>query len=178
GQTHNAATNNTTLDRASQGVKAGLTSLLTPNLVNELRGQWVYDNRTQAPVSSLAEVDLGDIGVIGGNADGTFIYNATRYQLLDNITWDHGIHNLKAGLDFNISPEQQQREKYYGGVYAFNTLADYLKGLAGDRTKINRYQQTIAANGKIGLYDDKQIEQAVFFTDTMKLRRDLTVTAG
>src|SRR5262249_30956222 len=178
GQTHNAQTNNTTLDRASQGIKGGLTTLLTPNLINEFRSQWVYDNRTQAPVSTQAEVDLGDIGTIGGNADGTFIYNATRVQFLDNLTWNRGAHNVKFGVDFNYSPEEQQREKFYGGIYAFNTLSDYLKALGGDRTKINRYQQTIAANGKIGLYHDHQIEQAIFLTDTIKVRRDLTITAG
>src|SRR5262245_27775755 len=125
GQTHNAETNNTTLDRASQGLKAGLTTVFSTNLINELRGQWVYDNRIQAPVSPLAEVDLGDIGTIGGNADGTFIYEATRFQVLDNLSWNRGAHNFKFGFDVNVSPERQQREKYYGGVYAFNTLSDY-----------------------------------------------------
>src|SRR5262249_3583790 len=144
GQTHNAETNNTTLDRASQGVKIGLTTMLSPAFLNELRGQWVYDNRIQAPVSPLAQVAIGDIGTIGGNADGTFIYDATRYQILDNVSWNRGRHNIKFGIDANVEPERQQREKNYGGDYAFNTLSDYLKALAGDRTKINRYQQTIA----------------------------------
>src|SRR5205814_2018590 len=60
GQTNSASTNNTILDRASQGIKGGLTTVLSPSLVNDFRAQWVYDNRIQAPVSSLAQVDITD----------------------------------------------------------------------------------------------------------------------
>src|SRR5689334_21013632 len=153
GQTSSAQTNNTTLDRASQGVKGGFTTIISPTLVNELRGQWVYDNRLQAPVSSAAQVDLGDIGTIGGNSDGTFIYDAKRFEILDNLSWTRGIHNIKFGVDMNFTPERQQREKYYGGVYAFNTLSDYLAALAGDCTKINRNTQGDAEKAEQGLYE-------------------------
>ena len=178
GQTNAASTNNTILDRASQGVKAGLTSVLSRALLNDVRVQWDYDNRIQKPVSPLAQVDVLDFGVIGGNSDGTFIYDAKRFELLDNLSWTRGSHNIKFGGDFNFTPERQQREKNYGGDYTFNTLADYLAARAGDFTKIARYQQTIAANGKQGLFTETQKDAALFVTDSIKLRRDLTFTAG
>src|SRR5206468_919613 len=37
GQTNAAVTNNLALDRASQGIKGALTSVLSPNLINEVR---------------------------------------------------------------------------------------------------------------------------------------------
>jgi len=178
GQTSAASTNNTILDRASQGVKAGLTSVLSRTVLNDFRAQWDYDNRIQKPVSSLAQVDVLDFGTLAGNSDGTFIYDAKRFELLDNVAWTHGRHSVKFGGDFNYTPERQQREKNYGGDYTFNTLADYLAARAGDLTKISRYQQTIAANGKQGLYTEAQKDAAVFITDAIKLRRDLTLTAG
>ncbi len=178
GQTNSASTNNTTLDRASQGVKAGVTTVLSPTLLNEVRGQWVYDNRTQTPVSPLAQIDITDFGTLGGSSSGTYIYDATRYQLLDNLSWTRGIHNIRLGVDLNFSPERQQREKNYGGDYSFSTLSDYLAALGGDKTKNSRYQQTVAANGKQGLFEQTQKDFALFFTDTIKLRPDLTLTAG
>jgi hypothetical protein len=178
GQTNAASTNNDILDRASQGVKGGLTTVISPTLLNEVRAQWVYDNRIQRPNSSLAQVDVLDFGTLGGSSSGTYIYNATRNEILDNVSWIHGIHSVKFGVDLNFEPEQQQREKNYGGDYTFNTLSDYLAALAGDKTKIARYQQTIAANGQQGLYQETQQDHAAFITDTMRLRRDLTVTAG
>ncbi len=178
GQTNASSTNNTTLSRASQGLKGGLTTVLSPSLLNEFRGQWVYDNRTQVPVSSLAQVDITDFGTLGGSSNGVYIYDATRYQVLDNLSWTKGRHNVRVGVDLNFNPERQQREKNYGGAYSFSTLSDYLAALAGDKTRISRYQQTVAANGKQGLFEEMQKDFAVFFTDSIKLRPDLTLTAG
>ncbi len=178
GQTNKASTNNTILDRASQSVKAAFTTVLSPNLLNEVRGQYVYDNRTQQPNSILAEISINDFGTLGGNKDGTFIYNATRFQVLDNLTWTPSKHTFKFGVDFNISPGKQQRETNYGGIYTFKTLSDYLAALAGDSTKISRYQQSIAANGTQGQYQATQQDHSIFATDTFKVRRNLTITAG
>ena len=107
-----------------------------------------------------------------------FTDNGLNTLVLDNATWTHGIHTLKFGVDFNFSPEQQQRETNYSGVYTFKTLLDYLAAVAGDKSKISRYQQSIAANGTQGLYTGMQQDHAVFVSDTMKVRKDLTITAG
>jgi hypothetical protein len=179
GQTNAAVTNNLELDRASQGIKGALTSVLSPSVINEVRSQWAYDNRLFSPKSLLPEVDFSDNwAVLGGGKAGFEIYNVKRTQILDNLGWTHGIHSLKIGVDFNISPEQQLREANYSGLYQFNTLSDYLSAVAGDKSKIIRYQQSIAANGTQGKYEGTQQDHAAFVTDTVKLRRDLTITAG
>ncbi len=178
GQTNQAVTNNTYLDRASQGVKVALSTVLSPNLVNEVRGQWAYDNRIKGPFSQTPQIDINDLGTLGGAKGGTEIYRATRYQVLDNVNWNKGRHAIKFGVDLNFNPQQQQRETNYGGLYTFNTLADYLAALKGDKTKIAQYQQSIAANGTQGFYDQMQQDYAAFITDSIKVRRDLTITAG
>ena len=179
GQTNAAVTNNLELDRASQGVKGAWTAVLTPALINEVRGQWAYDNRLFSPTSRLPEVDFSDNwAVLGGAKAGFEIYNVKRSQILDNLSWIHGIHSFKFGVDFNISPEQQLREANYSGLYLFKTLSDYLAAVAGDKSKITRYQQSIAANGTQGSYNGTQQDHAVYVTDTMRIRRDLTITAG
>ena len=178
GQTTAASTNNTILNRASQGVKAAVSSLISPSLLNELRGQYAYDNRTQTPNSTLAEITINDLGTLGGNKSGTYIYNATRYQILDNLTWIRGAHTVKIGVDLNFNPQQQQRETNYGGVYNFATLTDYLAAAGGNNSRIQQYQQSIAANGTQGRYEGMQQDFSTFITDTFKVRSDLTITAG
>ena len=178
GQTNQASTNNTILDRASQAVKGASTTVLSGNLINEVRGQYAYDNRTQQPNSRLAEITINDLGTLGGSKNGTYIYNATRYEVLDNLTWTRGRHTLKFGVDFNINPQQQQRETNYGGVYTFATLADYVAALGGNVSKVQQYQQSIAANGTQGQYHGTQQDHSVFVTDSIRLRPDLTITAG
>lgn len=178
GQTTAASTNNTILDRASQGVKMALTTVLSSNLINEVRGQYAFDNRQQVPNSTLAEITINDLGTLGGSKNGTYIYEATRWQVLDNVTWTKGRHTIKAGIDMNFNPQRQQRETNYGGTYVFTTLGNYLAALAGDKTKIAQFSQSIAANGTQGLYEGAQQDMAAFITDTFRIRRDLTITAG
>ena len=178
GQTTQASTNNTYLDRASQGVKGAWTKLFSPTMVNELRWQYAYDNRIQRPNSTLAQVTINDFGTLGGNSSGTFIYEATRHEVVDNFTWTRGAHTVKFGADLNFNPQRQQRETNYGGVYTFTTLANYLAAVSGDKTKIARYQQSIAANGTQGLYVGTQKDFGGFINDSIKVRRDLTLTAG
>ncbi|MCU1329168.1 MAG: hypothetical protein JWN34_4538 [Bryobacterales bacterium] len=179
GQTNAAVTNNLELDRASQGVKGAVTSILSSSMINEVRSQWAYDNRLFSPKSLLPEIDFSDNwAVLGGGKAGYEIYNVKKFQILDNLTWSHGLHTVKVGVDININPEQQLREANYSGLYLFKSLADYQAALAGDKTKISRYQQSVAANGTQGKYEGTQQDHALFITDTVRLRRDLTVTAG
>ncbi len=179
GQTNAAVTNNTELDRSSQGVKGSLTSVLSANLINEVRAQWAYDNRLFTPKSLLPEIDFSDNwAVLGGGKAGFEIYNVKKTQILDNMTWTHGIHSVKFGVDINVNPEQQLREANYSGLYLFKNLPDYLAALAGDKSKITRYQQSVAANGTQGMYEGTQQDHALFVTDTIRLRRDFTLTAG
>ncbi|MGI8988410.1 MAG: TonB-dependent receptor domain-containing protein [Bryobacteraceae bacterium] len=172
GITTAAVTNNTILDRASQGVKAGLTTVFTPALLNEVRGQWAYDNRTQTPNSPLPQIAINDFGTLGGNANGSYIYEATRYEILDNLSWTRGIHSFRFGVDSNFNPQRQSRETNPGGLYTFNTFADYLA------LKVARYQQALPANGTQGLYKGTQQDHGIYTMDTIKLRPDLTITAG
>ena len=179
GQTNAAVTNNLALDRASQGIKGALTSVLSANLINEVRAQWAYDNRLFTPTSLLPEVDFSDNwAVLGGGKAGFEIYNVKKTQILDNVSWTHRIHSVKFGVDFNINPEEQLREANYSGLYQFRNLSDYLAALAGDKSKILRYQQSVAANGTQGTYNGTQQDHAVFVTDTMRVRKDVTITAG
>ena len=178
GQTSSASTNNTILDRASQAMKGALTTVVSPSMINEVRGQYAYDNRTQQPNSRLAEISIGDLGTLGGSKNGTYIYNATRFEVLDNLTWTHSRHTVKFGVDINVSPQKQQRETNYGGVYTFSTLADYLAALGGNNARIQQYQQSVAANATQGQYEGKQQDHSVFITDSIRLRPDFTITAG
>src|SRR5712692_6241510 len=87
GQTNAALTNNLALDRASQGIKGALTSVLSPNVINEVRAQWAYDDRLFSPKSLLPEVDFSDNwAVLGGGKAGFEIYNVRKTQILDNVS--------------------------------------------------------------------------------------------
>ena len=170
--TNQAVTSNNLLDRNSQGVKIGVTSVLSSRLLNEARGQWAYDDRYQTPQQNSPQITINDFGTLGGNSDGPITYLARRYELIDNLSWTAGKHSVKAGVDININPQFQTREKNLGGVYTFSTMADYLAG------KINRYQQALAADGALVSYDATQKDYAAFVQDIFQVSNSLTLTGG
>ena len=170
--TNQAVSSNNMLDRTSQGVKVGVTTVLSSRMLNEARGQWSYDDRYQTPQLAMPQITINDFGTLGGNSDGPITYLARRYELLDNLSWTAGRHSVKAGFDININPQFQTREKNLGGIYTFSTMADYLAG------KINRYQQALAADGALVSYDATQKDYAAFVQDAFQMSRSLTVTAG
>lgn len=170
--TNKAVSSNNMLDRASQGVKIGVTSVLSRRALNDFRGQWAYDDRYQNPQSSMPQIDIKDFGTLGGNSDGPIVYKSRRFELVDSFTWTANRHAIKVGGDVNISPQYMSREKYLGGLYTFTTFADYLAG------KINRYQQALPSAGAKSYYEAAQQEYGAYVQDTFQAGPSLTVMAG
>jgi hypothetical protein len=170
--TTRAVSSNNMLDRESQGVRLDVTTVLSPRMLNEVRGQWAYDDRFQNPRSPLPQISITDFGILGGDSDGPLVYKARRYEIIDNVTWTPNRQTVKAGLDVNISPQYMSRERFLAGLYTFTTCADYLTG------RINRYQQALPAAGAKSYYDGTQKEFAVFIQDTFQVSDLLTLLAG
>jgi hypothetical protein len=124
-----AASNNTTFAQQSQAIVGTWTSVLSSNRSNDLRAQGMYDNRKQVPDSAGPEIDIGDLGTIGGSSGGGYIYRAIREEVLDNYSWLLGKHALRFGVDINIEPETQQREDNVNGLWTIDTFEDYIAAL-------------------------------------------------
>jgi hypothetical protein len=195
-----AASNNTTYSQQSQAIVAGLTSMLSSNRTNDLHVQWVYDNRQQVPNTPGAEIDIGDLGTLGGNAGGTNLYRAIREEAIDNYSWLIGRHSIKFGVDINIEPETQQREDNANGLWTIDTFQDYLKilpvsqggqglnpqsintpGCAGAVPNSCQYQfmQILPLNGGPEQeYKGTQHEYAGYIVDTYHVVANLTLNFG
>jgi hypothetical protein len=112
-QTTSASSNNKYLDRSSRGVKAALTTVVSPSVLNEVRGQYAYDNRNEDSVLAKPQVDITGFGTLGGNSDGHLFYYAKRYEILDNLNWKRGILSFKFGVDLNSNPAVgDHRDRY------------------------------------------------------------------
>jgi hypothetical protein len=116
-------------DQQSQAIVLGLTTALSSNRTNDIHLQAAYDNRQEAPRTSAAEIDIGDLFNIGGVAGGTYLHRAIREELVDNYSVLLGKHSFKFGVDVNLEPETQQREYYPNGLWTIDTFEDYLAAL-------------------------------------------------
>ena len=168
-----AATANFTRRTDSHAVKAGLQTVLSSAFVNEARVQYATDDRSEDPNSTLPQIVITGFGTIGGDAGRPRVFEAHRLQVLDTVTAVTGRHELRAGMDANVTPSRQQRESNIIGRYDFTSLANYSNRV------VSRYRQTLPGFNPDDLfYDATQKELAVFVQDKVTLGSRLTVNAG
>jgi len=121
-----------------------LATILSPNLLNEVRGGVIRRTQANAPVgvpnSNGAYINITGVANIGYDPLARTETSEQSSQLIDNLTWTHGRSTWKAGVDvehtsFDIL-RGQNRLFTFGGLLAANgrpavsPLNQYLNTLA------------------------------------------------
>ncbi|HTG73569.1 MAG TPA: TonB-dependent receptor, partial [Terriglobia bacterium] len=186
--------------RADQGV-LGLTSVIRPTLVNDIRASYFYANSTQVPPTlkdchgclgiGAPAIKVQDAGLTVGGSD-IFINSGRRIQLTDSVAWQAGTHRVRFGVDWEYNrggPRNSSNEPATITLHSpdrarqsgiptpaeFNTLEDILS--------LPLHSVTISVG-------DPQVRQAnggltrtwntfrFFFQDTWRPHSRLTVNYG
>ncbi len=172
-QLNQAVTTNFTRESESAGMKAGLTTVFGPGMLNEIRGQVATDNRDEIPNVRSSQIVITGFGTLGGDSGRPRAYHTTRYEVTDQLNTTWGFNRIRVGLDYNRNKVGQQREDNIQGRYDFKSLTDYMAG------KISRYRQTVLVfNPADAFFTGSQTEIAGYVQDKMSFGRDVTVTAG
>jgi len=123
-----------------------LTSLLSPNLVNE--GLFAF-SRTSGTTKSLTpitdaaagitpgdpnyanEIPIGSVSGLfswGGNFNDDFITAINQFQLSDQISWAHGRHTIRGGFTFERIQDNFFLPGPLRGLLVFTSFPDFLLG--------------------------------------------------
>lgn len=180
--------NGTELDR-THTVVGQLASILSPTLVNELRGQFSYEQRPRLPNAEQTTVESS-----GNFQFGTVNFLPStqfdrRTQFADSLTWTRGNHTAKFGGEYNhvfasqlFATDQFGRfliSGSFAGTAGLNTLLDLISaGGTINRfdqpSSVVRYQRQIGN----GLTDISSNELAFFGQDSWRVRPNLTLQFG
>lgn len=176
----------------------GLTTVLTPTLVNTFHTQWGRDLETAganaaAPFVNMGVVSYGMVNALPRVAEP----DEHRFQYSDVLTKAIGRHNIKFGGDANIVHEVMINLYQGGGLYSYGEstpaanfadwIQDAFQGQAGDTDPYagfhySSFVQTVdAVHTKAGTQgtDDFWMKMFdVFAEDSWKVGRNFTVTAG
>lgn len=167
-----AATQNVLRKGSSNGIKGSLVTIGGANIVNELRAQIATDNRREDSNVGGPDIRVSGIGRLGGSNSRPRIFNTTRYQLSDNLSFTTGRHQLKFGVDININRFEAQRVTNGTGTWRFNSLQDYINLIP------RRFDQAVPLIPNALLATGYQREYAFFAQDKFKPFNNLTLTAG
>jgi outer membrane receptor protein involved in Fe transport len=130
-----------------QLVSISFVSVISPTTVNEARIGWNrfaegfyaqdrhFNPATIGLVNSAKGIDLGlprfSVGSfpqLGASSTDTRNRVDSNWHYIDNISWKHGKHDIKAGYEFRRTTVSQNFDSYFKGRLNFNNLADFLNG--------------------------------------------------
>jgi hypothetical protein len=110
----------------STWLRANLTSVINPKLVNQLLAQWARDTRRWDPVSTAPEQDILGFGVLGGDARGLERYGLKRGQISEDLSVTRGTATISAGAGYFDSPIDYFNVEAVNGRQYFDSLATFL----------------------------------------------------
>ena len=150
----------------------------SPSITNEFRfGYQRYNNSVVVPsfkfpgLDAFPNIMIDSLSLdLGPNDNAPQFTIINSYQLVDNVNWLKGKHNIKFGADARklIAPQQfTQRSR---GDYEYSTLELYLKDLTPD----------VLGERSLGAptYYGDQIASYYYVNDNYRLRPNLTVNLG
>jgi len=180
-----AVEGNYTRQNASNGLKASLVTLLSAKTVNEIRGQVATDDRLEEPNSTDGQAVVAGFGTLGGDRARPRLFDTTRVQITDNISYDTGKNNFRFGVDVNINRVRQEREsntqprfdfesRSVGGVTIATGLENFING------RPRRFRQTFPVSNNLEdlIYHGTVGELALFAQDKIRVSNQLTINAG
>jgi hypothetical protein len=163
------------VDRSHVGA-VQLISTISPNLVNELRGQVAYRGQLQNAFAGSGPepaIVVSGVANFGGPTQAGFVYQETTPEIADNLSYIHGSHSFKFGGGTHAVRDTQVQPTY--AQYTFATIAAYQAAVNGTTPKGYTNFQQVVGNPAIS-YDS--LFTNWFAQDTWKVRRNLTVTYG
>ena len=171
----------------NQSVSLFMNSNLSPKLLNEVRASYgrFASTTTAADTSSesIPSVEITQLGLTGFNAasDRTaiglavnlpqFRFNNT-YQLQDTMSWIHGAHSFKWGMDIRRTDVKSFFYPQIRGLLRYSSLQNFVDDVA-EAVNINRP----LPGGQTIIYY-KWYDAYLFAQDTWKVTSDLTLNLG
>ena len=163
--------------------KASWTFIPSNNAVNELRFGWFKD-RLSDPGASDLWPSTGALGISVNSATlgAASSYPRTlpseqRYQLVDNISWTHGAHSAKFGVDFSSTEDWLNQLSNWAGSYSYSTLTNFAKDFSGNSAGAKNYSSFTQTFGN-AIRDERFTDINFYAQDTWKATSHITLNYG
>ena len=116
-----------------QSLAGGLTTVISPSWVNELRMQYAHRNFDFPVVSTQPHLEVANTFAVGVNRGNPDIYRESRFELVDNMTHNVSNHTIGFGFNFDRVSTYESFPLFYPFEADFADLAAFLgtDGAAG-----------------------------------------------
>lgn len=108
-----------------QSLAGSLASVISPNLVNELRMQYARRSFNFPSVSSQPHLELTNVFTAGVNRGNPEFYRESRYEVVDNVTRMVNKHTIAFGGNYNWVRTQESFPLFYPFEAHFSSPGGY-----------------------------------------------------
>jgi outer membrane receptor protein involved in Fe transport len=122
--------------------RAQWTSVITPQMVNEVRFGWFHDRLFDDASPDFLYPGLGRAGLTVNSTSNLGVATSyprlnpseTRYEVADNLNWTKGAHTMKFGLDIGHTEDYVNQLITQFGSYTYATLNQFALDFSGNTT--------------------------------------------
>jgi len=170
--------------------------IFSPNMIDQVSAGY---HRIYGLVSSLYPITNAQLGMVPScssqlispivSVSGTFALGGTfndgqwantkGYQLGDQFTWIHGMHNIKMGFDIERTTLPFADPETTRGTIGFSTFPDFLLGMSAAQNG-SAFSNLSSARSLCGDAEKefRETDYAFYFQDDIHVSRTLTINAG
>lgn len=165
----NAVSRGSGLNDTDQTVEVSNVTTLSTRTLNEARFQFT-NSRLGAPINDRLGPAVGISGVanFGTATTSPLARDINLFEAVDNVSTQRGKHSLKGGVDFLFNRVNIVFPGAVQGVYAFNSLGNFLAG------NYSTFQQAFGAPGQ----SQSNPNAGFFAQDEWQVNSKFTINAG
>src|SRR6266576_4532679 len=97
------------------------TEVLGPRAINEIRFQYIHQERDQNPLNTTPTISIQGAFTTGGSSSGTNLDTQNRYELQNITYFNVGKHALKYGGRLRATTDDYLSSAQFNGVYDFGS---------------------------------------------------------
>src|SRR6266550_7532800 len=97
------------------------TEVLGPRAINEIRFQYIHQERDQNPLNTTPTISIQGAFTTGGSSSGTNLDTQNRYELQNITYFNVGKHALKYGGRLRATTNDYLSSAQFNGVYDFGS---------------------------------------------------------
>lgn len=163
------------LHSTEQTVQISDTQIISPNIVNETRFQYIRDSDDQNPLSFEPTLIVQGAFIGGGSSEGISVSNQDHYELQNYTSIAHGTHLIKFGGRLRGTLYSSTQNAGFNGSYNFSSLTQYqdvLNGVPGATPS----QFTLVAGAPLS--DVSMIDVGLYAEDEWRIRPNISLSYG